>query len=246
MSFKDPSGSCGGGGGGGAIGGRDLGKLAPEEYIGKTKAMGHMQDAVNLLLEYRPEQPLVFLARFQMMCGDLGPVEVSAYYIQSCGSVTNTSFEDNMVLAYHALKKGNDPVDVSMFQQLLHVLCEDVPSAPNAKLVNHLAPTNVPVSYAKFKHAVEVCLLYGDVISEGEDLFQSIDTANAGEVKSSVLVSALELAGTKASTPNVELVLQLRDALEQVKCDDGNSSISLAQFLETVAFAAFPLAFSSN
>ncbi|RHY34547.1 hypothetical protein DYB32_000857 [Aphanomyces invadans] len=183
-----------------------------------------------------------------MMCGDLSPVEISAFYIQSCGTVSNSSFEDTLVLAYHALKKHSDAtgVELQAFQQLLHLLCEDIPCAPNAKLVQYLAPADASpsVSYAKFKHAIDVCLLYGEVISEGEDLFQSIDAANAGEIKTSVLISALEIAGaSKTTTTIVQLVGHVRAVLERVTSNDANASISLGMFLATVAQVVLPIAF---
>ncbi|RHY43060.1 hypothetical protein DYB30_012348, partial [Aphanomyces astaci] len=218
---------------------RDYQKLSPEEFLNRTKATSYMQDAVNLVLEYRPEQPLTF----QMMCGDLGPIEVSAFYIQSCGTISNSSFEDTLVLAYHALKKPSTTmtdatpvgVDVHAFQQLLHLLCQDIPCAPQAKLVTYLAPSTISsVSYARFRHAIDVCLLYGEVVSEGEDLFQSVDGANAGEVKCSVLVSAMEIASAH-KTLNAQLVARLRTTLERETLHDGNATISLDRFLTSLS-----------
>ncbi|KAF0774775.1 hypothetical protein AaE_001524, partial [Aphanomyces astaci] len=179
---------------------------------------------------------------FQMMCGDLGPIEVSAFYIQSCGAISNSSFEDTLVLAYHALKKPSTTmtdatpvgVDVHAFQQLLHLLCQDIPCAPQAKLVTYLAPSTISsVSYARFRHAIDVCLLYGEV---------SVDGANAGEVKCSVLVSAMEIASAH-KTLNAQLVARLRTTLERETLHDGNATISLDRFLTSLSHVVLPSAY---
>ena len=98
-----------------------------------------------------------------MICGDLGPVEKCCHCIQACAR-ENEAFDDNIVLAYQALQvmKKNEPVvDVNMFTSVLQALCHDIPARDARKLVVHCtANIETSVVFPKFKHSVEMCLLY--------------------------------------------------------------------------------------
>ncbi|OQR87109.1 hypothetical protein ACHHYP_09526 [Achlya hypogyna] len=212
---------------------RELLKMTADDYLQRTQATMLLEDAVTLILENRPVQPLVFLAKhFKMLSGECSAVETSAHYVMACTRPANPAFDDNLVLAYQALLgKEQEHVSLVAFQRVLEIVNHELPPNHAVRLVAHLVNvvSAAGVTYPRFKEAMELCIYYDALLAQAEDLFLAIDTGNTGQIKSSALQSAIELAQAKKESANVAILLKVRDGLEATK-----ATITLSSFLDLV------------
>ncbi|EQC25379.1 hypothetical protein SDRG_16741 [Saprolegnia diclina VS20] len=222
---------------------RELLKMTSDDYLQRTQATLLLEEAITLLLENRPEQPLVYLAKhFKMLSGDYSAVETSAHYVSASTGLSNPAFDDNMVQAYQALLgKDQEHVSISGFQRVLELVNQELPPAHAPRLNTHLInmsalPKTPGVTYSKFKEAMELCLYYDALLAQAEDLFLSIDTGSTGEVKCSALLSAIEVAQATRKT-SVVILLKVRDSFDGAK--DASAAVTLPAFLDLVRDIVF-------
>ena len=77
-----------------------------EDYLEHTKVGGELKEAISVLLENRPENPILFLADyFRNKTQGMGSNVMKAYKLITQNKVDMKSFEDNVFMAYTELDK---------------------------------------------------------------------------------------------------------------------------------------------
>ena len=159
-----------------------------------------LQRALLELLEQRPENPLVFLARhFEDATCECSAEERAERLVLRCPQ-GHWAFKQNVADAYEALRDGGGgAVTQGGYQKLLERLAAGVPAAPGTRLLGFLRLSKTDeVPFETFKDAVTALCVAREVCrgpAGGRDPLQAL----GGEARRQVVVQFLGRAlGVKA------------------------------------------------
>ncbi|KAK9814283.1 hypothetical protein WJX72_003389 [[Myrmecia] bisecta] len=157
----------------------------PEPEICQLDATGltqHLQDALALVLETRPEDPIFVLATYFSDLVEGTPATSQAFRSLQKANVRSASFQDDLNQAYALLAtaKGWDTPSSSQYAKLLRLLCSgfDQDKAADLRKIAD-ASTSVCIDHATFCRGVTACLLFADVLRQTDELFSAYDKAGS-------------------------------------------------------------------
>ena len=97
----------------------------------KSNVNNHVKEAVSLLLENRPENPILFLAdHFKNLQSGSSSNVMRAYRLLTLNKYDSKSFQDNVFAAYTLIEKDNGNSGIKGFDliKIVQMLAIDYPS----------------------------------------------------------------------------------------------------------------------
>ncbi|KAL9642160.1 hypothetical protein ABK040_007165 [Willaertia magna] len=169
-----------------------------QEYFDQTGVTTYLKDAITLILENRPEDPLEFLSEyFNNVVKGSNSLTRSYRYIK-LAKRNQEAFFDNLVAAYNSFSNKNSPEDIGLngseFVKLVKLVCNDFPPEILKKVVDVLnkGNSNTLLSFQEFAAGINACLLYEEYLKIVEELFGQLDSGT-GFVEINSIVEMLDL-----------------------------------------------------
>eukprot|EP00735_Rhodelphis_limneticus_P001169 TRINITY_DN11737_c0_g1::TRINITY_DN11737_c0_g1_i1::g.11605::m.11605 TRINITY_DN11737_c0_g1::TRINITY_DN11737_c0_g1_i1::g.11605 ORF type:complete len:289 (-),score=21.36,sp/Q8BHR8/CK049_MOUSE/29.87/2e-09,Dpy-30/PF05186.8/0.0026,EF-hand_8/PF13833.1/2,EF-hand_8/PF13833.1/95,RIIa/PF02197.12/0.1 TRINITY_DN11737_c0_g1_i1:109-975(-) len=164
--------------------------LSVEEYLSRSGVTNPLRDAVTLLLENRPEQPIVFLADyFRQLCQPATPLPFS-YHTLRASPRHRDIFFDNVAQSYNILVSQkntqgdqNAVLTGNEFFQLLKLLCMDFPMDIWQTLLVILNKREVDViDFIDFQSCLRTVVLYEEFFEKTEHICYAFDIHCTGVI----------------------------------------------------------------
>lgn len=165
--------------------------LTPEDYLDRFGITAYLREAVNLVLENRPQAPVEFLSEYFR-----NAVQGSSYLHRAYRFVRMTdrdrpSFMGNVVKAHRVLsrRKGSVGVTGEEMHKLLGLLCHDLPTAVSeavlGTVLKHDASPSEIIEFDTFFLSIKVCLLFEEQVEFARRYFETLCVAEvaSGEAK---------------------------------------------------------------
>eukprot|EP00238_Polyblepharides_amylifera_P009061 CAMPEP_0196586642 /NCGR_PEP_ID=MMETSP1081-20130531/55066_1 /TAXON_ID=36882 /ORGANISM="Pyramimonas amylifera, Strain CCMP720" /LENGTH=240 /DNA_ID=CAMNT_0041908593 /DNA_START=53 /DNA_END=773 /DNA_ORIENTATION=- len=134
----------------------------------------YMKDALTIMLENRPQNPLVFLADyFHMVTQVKNPVNRAYRYIK-LSPQDRAVFMDNLVAAFTMLESdgGSAGLTGEEYMKLLQHICADFPEETVRILFQILGKADKErVGFQDFLGGIKACMYFEEFLGEAEDLF---------------------------------------------------------------------------
>ena len=208
-------------------------RLSPEQYLDAYGVTAYLQDAMTLVLENRPQDPILFISEYFRHA-----VQGSSYVHRSFQYLRQTelhrqAFMDNAAASYHSLmrRKGSIGVSGEELGQMLKLLTHDFPTDLLSDVLVVLSPERAAVvSFDQFVSAVSCCMLYEEVLEVASTAFST--TLGAGVDDSADILKKHE-SRTRCLTKRRVSVDKLLAELDS----SGERSAELREALEKVAEA---------
>jgi hypothetical protein len=159
--------------------------LTPEDYLDRFGITAYLREAINLVLENRPQAPVEFLGEYFR-----NAVQGSSYLHRAYRFVRMTDrdrpgFVGNVVKAHHVLarRKGSIGVTGEEMNKLLKLLCHDLPPAVSEAVLGTLlkrrAEPGEIIEFDRFFLSIKVCLLFEEQVEFAQQYFESLCVAEA-------------------------------------------------------------------
>ena len=172
--------------------------MPPEDYLERQNVGTHLKEAISLLLENRPENPIQFLAEhfrnLQQTPANLGGLGANvpsangvvassvnilrAYRLITLNRVDMKSFQDNVFHAYTLLEKdhGSSGIKGFDFIKIVKMLCLDYPPEILKGMLSLLDKREEEnVDFDEFLCGIRTIFMYGSFFEEMETMFKHLD-----------------------------------------------------------------------
>jgi len=222
--------------------------MESDDLVGELERTGmsaYLKDALAVLLEVRPPDPLLFLsAYFKYGVRQNGDAPTLALYLVRACPRSRPCFRDNLHTAFSVLSRrggaasSNPPpgsgspghtfeanrVSAEDCNALLRLICRSFPAeVSEALLAEARLPSSRPVSFREFVLAIEACLAMEEAAHEVQRLFDICDGAGRGSLSCN------------------ELLLEIdRQCGEQIDNCDGSATASVPSFPRAAASSLLP------
>lgn len=160
-----------------------------------------LKDALSVLLEVRPADPIAFLAayfRHPARPGD--PHELARYLVRACPR-SRPCFRDSLYSAFSVLARAGvstgpspafEAVDAADVTRLMRLLCRGLPPAVGDQLLEDAELPSSSVCFPEFVLAVEACLAAEEASRAAAELFECCDHGGRGALPRYELLAELE------------------------------------------------------
>ncbi|CAE8596799.1 unnamed protein product, partial [Polarella glacialis] len=188
-------------------------KLERYAEMERAGAGAYLKDALAVLLEVRPVDPLLFLlAYFRHAANPEDPAGLAWYLIKACPR-SRPCFRDNLHTAYCSLQQTHGSVaaasrsadvglEVVVCESVFKLLSSGLPTEVAQDLLSELqlsvGDKNV-VQFLEFAVFVEACLLAGEALQAATRLFDACDVDGSGVVPCDQLLSRMDALRRAAS-----------------------------------------------
>ena len=158
--------------------------LTPEDYMERFGITAYLREAINLVLENRPQAPVEFLGEYFR-----NAVQGSSYLHRAYRFVRMTDrdrpgFVGNVVKAHRVLarRKGSIGVTGEEMDKLLRLLCHDLPPTVSEAVLGtllkrHADPGEI-IEFDTFFLSIKVCLLFEEQVEFAQQYFESLCIAD--------------------------------------------------------------------
>jgi len=214
-----------------SLGGADLARLSPEEYLERTGVTPYLKDVITLLLENRPAQPVDFIQDYFKNV-ILGTSSFLRSYRYICFTERGRqTFMDNLAAAYKTLdtckttcaKRQNGGVSGADFSKLVKSLCRDFPQEHLNTIIEVLGTNeNDRISFQEFAAGVNACLLYAEFFDHAEEIYRAGFGDGTAEPEQVLLV----IRQIQASNCNLKMPTE-----DELATAIGNVKITYKQFI---------------
>eukprot|EP00744_Colponema_vietnamica_P027970 GILI01042248.1.p1 GENE.GILI01042248.1~~GILI01042248.1.p1 ORF type:complete len:248 (-),score=39.55 GILI01042248.1:77-820(-) len=237
---------------------------ATDEYLDRTNVTAFLKDAVTLLLENRPENPIKFLADyFQAVVSGSTPIQRSYRYLR-LSPHDRQIFMDNLFNAYLTLDTtrrsaatasgtaATGPANAASksiwtcddFSKLLALVCADFPPevAETVLKVLNKEPADL-ITFEEFAGGVKACMIYEDFFLDAETIFNQLNEKHgaSGRVAATLFVAAVKTSPQSSCS-------EIAGELESLLRSSGklNSQLSLQDITKLIFESCRPLVPSEN
>lgn len=206
--------------------------MPPEDYLERQNVGTHLKEAISLLLENRPENPIQFLAEhfrnLQQTPANLGGLGANvpsangvvassvnilrAYRLITLNRVDIKSFQDNVFHAYTLLEKdhGSSGIKGFDFIKIAKMLCLEYPPEILKGILALLDKREEEnVDFDEFLCGIRTIFMYSSFFEEMEQLFKHLDFQKTGKIQKDDLVQACG----KLRSPDINHDLRIPDSL---------------------------------
>lgn len=195
--------------------GKELRTVSEEDAaaeVDRASASACLKDALAMLLEVRPADPMLFFAEY--FKGAAQPEATPLALIRACPR-SRPCFHDNLHRAFASLQEsvgtavGTATVVQPDCSPLLFQLCETLPRVVSMTLVDEMMlASHRPWTFSEFRKAVEACLAAEDAFLALSRLFEACDPNGMGALPRDRLLAELE------AQQNVHQAMRLQRAQE--------------------------------
>mmetsp|Transcript_17009 Transcript_17009/g.28689 ORF Transcript_17009/g.28689 Transcript_17009/m.28689 type:complete len:239 (-) Transcript_17009:636-1352(-) len=214
----------------------------------------YLKDALTIMLENRPEDPLHFLHEyFQMVTRGKNPVDRAYRYLR-LSPKDRVVFMDNLVAAFSLLEStgGSAGFTGREYMKVLKLLCSDFPPEIVHLLFQVLGRGDTDsIGFEDFVGGIKTCLLFEEFLEEAEDLFITRASAQPGELENVVtretlvkmvkeLATNTHLEDKQRPTTREEFILLCEQACEKLAGPGAN--VTFPQFVASLFRVVTPLA----
>ena len=195
------------------------------EYLEKNPSVSaYLKDAVSLLLECRPADPVTFLAEYFAT-----PGASRSYRFLRLSKRCRATYWDHTLAAYMALE-GDSGVGITCadFKKLMLTVCGDFPGgvAPLVLSMHDKCETACrgpcTLTFHEFAAAANASLLCGTLLRQVDELLRSVDVSGTGSVPRAAVLSLLQGPSAPDAAEAVELcaILMAMTTKETVQAGD--------------------------
>lgn len=180
--------------------------------VERAGAAAYLKDALSVLLEVRPVDPLLFLAAyFRHAAEPEDPAGLAWHLIRACPR-SRPCFHDNLYIAFSSLRQqasgqgaseesvpaarrqsAEDAVPAAEYTALLEHICCDLPPEVATSLMADLRPGARPVRFPEFVAAVESCLATLEAAQCTARLWDACDDNKLGSMPRDDFLARLEM-----------------------------------------------------
>ena len=222
-----------------------LANMSPEDYLEKTSLNANLKEAVSLLLENRPENPILFLADyFRNLMNGSGTNIMKAYKLITLNKHDAKSFEDNVFQAYTLLEKGSQSGGVRglEFIKLAQMLCIEHPHEVYCLFLKELSLTmkildkkeDEHIDFDEFLLGIKTILLLDSYFEEMEVIFKHLDFKKTGRITKDEFMEAIVKLNSRSHELRVPTHEEVCASLLSI-CLEEDGYISYDEFL-TIMF----------
>mmetsp|Transcript_79411 Transcript_79411/g.184271 ORF Transcript_79411/g.184271 Transcript_79411/m.184271 type:complete len:278 (+) Transcript_79411:113-946(+) len=218
--------------------------------VERTGIAAYLKDALAVLLEVRPADPILFLNAYFRHAAQPDDLASLAWYLIRACPRSRPCFRDNLHSAFSALvahqtaPASGDDADGRAHETmhgadlilLLRTICRSLPPDVCKSLLGELPLSECkPVSFADFVVAVEACLAAEEALRTTSELFRACDTAGHGSLPRDRLLAEIESQRRQEEqeAPSVahEQCMPPHERLSTARLDaDREASLGLSSF----------------
>ncbi|CAI2380380.1 unnamed protein product [Moneuplotes crassus] len=194
----------------------------PEEYLENQNIRKELAEAINLVLENRPENPLFFIYNYFTTHLDNSTSSLGkAYNILTMNRNENL----NSMTIFEAYQLINANQDNSEIKKLVQMLMSDYPQSiifPNDKVTIFRIPEDKALDFNQFEALIRSINMFQTYLDELEGIFKHLDYKNTGKVSKEELFLAIEKLETVNSSESPDFIpLKIPTAAELSNVCDG-------------------------
>ena len=188
--------------------------MKPEDYLEKQNLKKDLADAVNLMLEHRPANPIHFIYDyFSNHLDNSNSNTMKAYNLLTMNKHPNSN-SFYIFDAFTLLEKGqeNSGVKGSDFNKIIQMLCIDYPNSIFKKILNIFGKSDDDIiEFNQFEAAIKTVNMFSVYFDEMEELFKHLDFKNTGKVNKQELFKAIEKLESKSNEFKLPSVSELEE-----------------------------------
>ncbi|XP_068688087.1 tubulin polyglutamylase complex subunit 1-like [Montipora foliosa] len=188
---------------------------SPLDFLSRTGVTSQIKDAVTLVIENRPEDPIAFLAEFFDNHASNATALMRAHQKLILVHHSQPSFQNNLVLAYNILhhQKNNGGLrglTGKTYNDLLAMLCRDLSFTEAEPLKKQIMCfSHEVVRFPVFRLGVLSTFVYQDFLKQAESLYNELDLSERGKADRrlcEVILCELKQAVTKTTDDPVSVI----------------------------------------
>jgi len=183
--------------------------------LARTGVTSEIKDAITLVIENRPEDPISFLAEFFDSQASTTTALMRAHQKLILVHHSRPSFQNNLVLAYNILHQqkninGLQGLTGKTYNDLLTMLCRDltgIEAEPLQKKVMCLS--HEVVRFPVFRLGVLATFVYQDFLKQAESLYSELDLTERGKADKylcEAILNELKQATVKTTEDPVSVI----------------------------------------
>eukprot|EP00439_Symbiodinium_sp_Y106_P068352 s13_g11.t1 len=162
----------------------------------RAETAAYLKDAMAVLLEVRPANPLLFLYAYCKRAADPESLEGLAWYLLSACPRSRPCWHDNVYSAFGALRRLRPlrgGVDPEIFRHFFDLLAAPLPRAiaQEMDLDVQAAAAGGSIAFDDFRRIVDACLKANEELQGAQFLFNSCDATGKGELPFKDFLSSL-------------------------------------------------------
>lgn len=160
---------------------------SPLDFLSRTGVTSEIKDAITLLIENRPEDPIMFMAEFFDSHANPTTALMKSHQKLLLVHHSRLSFQSNLVQAYNILKQqknsdGLRGLTGKTYNDLLTLLCRDLTGQEVEPLQKRiLCLSHEVVRFPVFKLGVLATFIYQDFLKQAESLYNELDLTGRGK-----------------------------------------------------------------
>ncbi|XP_073230191.1 tubulin polyglutamylase complex subunit 1-like [Porites lutea] len=227
---------------------------SPLDFLSRTGVTSDIKDAITLVIENRPEDPISFLAEFFDCHASTTTALMKAHQKLLLAHHSRPSFQNNLLLAYNILHKqknsnGLHGLTGKTYNDLLTMLCRDLSGTEAEPLQKRILCYNYEVvRFPVFKVGVLSTFIYQDFLKQAESLYNELDLTDRGKADKHLcdaILSELKQAAVKTTDDPISVIqvgsmlssLRLNKIMAEalVRSGGSNQTMSVEEFVFTAA-----------
>jgi len=170
-------------------------------FMDKNNVNSMLKDLLTKVISNRPDDPIRFIANYFENITLEDPTNDLINRAVQVLSLTHHSrpvFESNVrsafeILSKYRVNKRLHGVNGTIHSQLLHSMCQNIPSAVTIRLFKRLECAEYEaVPYDIFRSSVFTCCVLNDFVSLSSNLFMTLDVQKTGKADKSLCESTLD------------------------------------------------------
>ncbi|KAL9957955.1 hypothetical protein ACROYT_G034914 [Oculina patagonica] len=160
---------------------------SPLDFLSRTGVTSEIKDAITLVIENRPEDPISFMAEFFDSHANTATALMKCHQKLLLVHHSRPSFQNNLVQGYNILKQqknsnGLRGLTGKTYNDLLTLLCRDLNGAEAEPLQKRImCLSHEVVRFPVFKLGVLSTFMYQDFLKQAESLYNELDLTGRGK-----------------------------------------------------------------
>jgi len=170
-----------------------------EAYLERAGVEAYIKDALTLVLENRPEEPIGFLVEYFQNAVRGGTALSRAYRYVRLTKLDRPAFMDNLLAAFTTLdsrRHGDRPIALTgrEFSKLLYLLSNEFPTdvVGGIMAIMNKADDDI-IDFPIFAAGVRACLLFEEFFEQAEWLVKWCDSDSQGQIPATTVLQVIDI-----------------------------------------------------